>query len=245
MPSRQVYLDIAIGDTTKHAEESARHDKAKAWVRQWANTYGLDTDDLDALPAHDKETVRDILSSDPTAQQEKWLVDAPTGLGGGRLIFELSDTQCPKTCDNFYALCQGGKIGKASKKPLHYKSTHLFRLVPNFIVQGGDITRDDGSGGDSIYNGKFNDEKAGLVKFTKIGQLAMANSGKNTNTSQFFITLKNRDENTKAFDKIGGKYVIFGQVVDGFNVLDEINSIPSENETPKVDITIVDCGVHV
>ncbi|CAO3585792.1 unnamed protein product [Absidia cylindrospora] len=240
----KIYLDVAIGNTSKHTEETLRYNKTKTWVKQWATTYGFTTDNLDMLEQHDKETVRDILSNNPTAQEEKWLVDIPEPLGGGRLIFELLDKQCPKTCDNFVALCQGGKIGKASKKPLHYKSTHMFRLVPDFVVQGGDVTRDDGSGGDSIYNGKFNDEKAGLLKFTKPGQLAMANSGKNTNTSQFFITLKNPDDNAKAFDKIGGKYVIFGQAVDGLDVLDEINNVPAKNETPGIEITIIDCGLQ-
>jgi hypothetical protein len=151
MPVRQVFLDIAIGDTTKHAQETERYNKARQWVKQWATTYGLATDDLDCLEEQDRETVRDILSSDPTAQQENWLVETPTALGGGRLVFDLNDASCPKACDNFYALCQGGKIGKVSKKPLHYKSTHLFRLVPNFMVQGGDITR--GKTTNKIYYG--------------------------------------------------------------------------------------------
>ncbi|KAI8086405.1 cyclophilin [Halteromyces radiatus] len=239
----RVYIDIAIGDIDKYADEQLRYNKAKSWVAQWATTYGLNDQDLDKLEDQDRETVRDILANDPTAQQEKWSVDAPPSLGGGRLELELYDQRCPKTCDNFVALCQGGKIGKSSKKALHYKSTHLFRLVPNFMIQGGDVTRDDGSGGDSIYSGKFNDEKTGLLKFIKKGQLAMANSGKNTNTSQFFITLKDREDNPKVFDKINGKYVIFGQVIDGLSVLDEINNIPVENETPKIDIVIVDCGL--
>ncbi|ORX46110.1 cyclophilin-like protein [Hesseltinella vesiculosa] len=171
----QVFIDIAIGDVDQHHDQVQRHAKAHAWVKQWASTYGLESDDLDCLGDQDKETVRDILASDPTAQQEQWLVDAITPLAGGRLVFDLWMDKCPKTCENFLQLCQGGKISKSAKKPLHYQSTHLFRLVPNFIVQGGDVTRDDGSGGDSIYNGKFNDEKPGLIKFGAAGQLAMAN----------------------------------------------------------------------
>ncbi|KAI8067791.1 cyclophilin-type peptidyl-prolyl cis-trans isomerase [Gongronella butleri] len=184
-----------------------------------------------------------MVASDPTAQQERWLVDAPTPLGGGRLVFDLWNEKCPKTCDNFATLCQGTKIGKASKKPLHYKSTHLFRLVPNFIIQGGDVTRDDGSGGDSIFNGKFNDEKAGLVKFGAAGQLAMANSGKNSNTSQFFVTLADRESNPKAFGKIDTKYVVFGQLVEGHNILEQLNRVDTKNETPQEQITVTDCGL--
>lgn len=153
---------------------------------------------------------------------------------------ELFDKECPKTSENFVSLCKGGKVGKSSKKALFYENTKMFRLVPGFVVQGGDVTRDDGSGGDSIYNGKFNDEKPGLAKkFNKKGLVAMANSGKNSNTSQFFITLS---DNHPQFDKINGKYVIFGQVLKGLNVLDDINSVSETKEQPLETITITTCG---
>ncbi|OAD80049.1 hypothetical protein PHYBLDRAFT_93918, partial [Phycomyces blakesleeanus NRRL 1555(-)] len=161
----------------------------------------------------------------------------------GRLVIELFDKDCPKTCENFATLCKGGKIGKSSKKPLHYKGTLMFRLSPNFMVQGGDVTRGDGSGGDSIYNGKFNDEKPGLSKqYSQCGMVAMANSGKNSNTSQFFITLGDKDTNPAQFGKINGKYVIFGRVIDGLEVLTEINNVSVQGEKPLTNITIVDCG---
>ncbi|KAI8063381.1 cyclophilin-like domain-containing protein [Gilbertella persicaria] len=212
----------------------------KSWVKQWASTYGFATDDLDQLGAEDKETARDILSNDPTATSENWLIDAPTPLAGGKVIIELNDKECPKTCDNFISLCEGGKVGKSSKKPLHYKNTRMFRLVNDFMVQGGDVTRGDGSGGDSIYNGKFNDEKPGLAKkFNKAGLVAMANSGKNSNTSQFFITLS---DNHPQFEKIQGKYVIFGQVIQGLEVLDQINRVLQVKESPQQVITITQCG---
>lgn len=101
---------------------------------------------------------------------------------------------------------------------------------------------DDGSGGDSIYNGKFNDEKPGLTKkFDAKGILAMANSGKNSNTSQFFITLS--DKNPKQLEKLNGKYTIFGKVIDGFEALDAVNSVDVKGETPTVDIFVVKSGV--
>ncbi|CAO3647244.1 unnamed protein product [Cunninghamella echinulata] len=241
---KKVYLDIAIGNIEQHQEKSERYEKARAWVMKWSTTYGLESNNLNSLNNQDRETVRDILSSDPLAQEEKWLVDQPTPLGGGRLILELNDQDCPKTTNNFISICQGNVVGKASKKQLHYKSTRLFRLVPDFVVQGGDVTKNDGSGGDSIYNGKFNDEKNGLKPFNKKGLLAMANSGKNSNTSQFFITLKDPEEsNSKQLSKINGKYVIFGQVIEGFDVLDQLNQVPVQNETPSIDLTVVDCGV--
>ncbi|CAO3658603.1 hypothetical protein G6F70_003193 [Rhizopus microsporus] len=238
--SRKVFLEIKIGDVEKYDDALRRYLKAKAWVKQWSSTYGFVSDDLDQLTLEDKETAKDILASDPTATSEKWLIDAPEPLKGGRIEIELFDKECPKTCENFVALCQGGKVGKSSKKPLYYKNTRMFRLVPDFIVQGGDVTRGDGSGGDSIYNGKFNDEKPGLAKkFNQKGLVAMANSGKNSNTSQFFITLGDKHPQ---FDKINGKYVIFGQVTQGQQVLDQINAVSVSKEQPLETITITNCG---
>ncbi|CAO3629371.1 unnamed protein product [Cunninghamella blakesleeana] len=242
----KVYLDIAIGDIKKHQEESQRYEKAKEWVKKWSTTYGLESDNLEKLNEQDKETIRDILSNDPIAQEEKWLINPPTPLGGGRMVFELNDKECPKTTNNFISICQGNVIGKASKKQLHYKSTKLFRLIPHFIIQGGDVTKNDGSGGDSIYNGKFNDEKNGLKPFNKKGILAMANSGKNSNTSQFFITLNEPNEsNSKQLSKINGKYVVFGQVIEGLEILDQFNHVPVKGESPTIDITITDSGLIV
>ncbi|GAN06067.1 peptidylprolyl cis-trans isomerase, cyclophilin-type domain containing protein [Mucor ambiguus] len=239
--ARRVFLDIAIGDIPSYEDALKRYNSAKAWVKQWHSTYGFASDDLEQLSADEKETLNDILSNDPTAASEKWIVDAPTPLAGGRVVIELFDKDCPKTSENFAQLCMGGKVGKSSKKPLHYKDTRMFRLVNDFMVQGGDVTRGDGSGGDSIYNGKFNDEKPGLAKkFNTTGLVAMANSGKNSNTSQFFITLG--DTHTQ-FDKINGKYVIFGQVVkESLDVLTSINAVSQLKEQPQTPITITQSG---
>ncbi|KAI9348403.1 cyclophilin-like domain-containing protein [Pilaira anomala] len=238
--TRQVFLEIKIGDIAAFTDANNRYNSAKAWVKQWSTTYGFESDNLDELDSENKETLRDILSNDPVATSEKWIVDSPTPLKGGRIVIELNDKECPKTSENFVQLCTGSKIGKSSKKPLFYKDTRMFRLVKDFVVQGGDVTRGDGSGGDSIYNGKFNDEKPGLAKkFNKRGLVAMANSGKNSNTSQFFMTLSDKHPQ---FDKINGKYVIFGQVVKGLEVLDQINQITEVKETPQETITITDCG---
>ncbi len=131
------------------------------------------------------------------------------------------------------------------KKPLHYKDVPIHRVVPNFIAQGGDILRGDGSMGDSIYNGKFNDEKPGLkLKFADFGRnglgvLAMANSGANSNTSQFFITLT--DDPSK-LAKLNGKYVLFGQVIEGWELLERLNRVEAVGESPAVPTFIHDCG---
>lgn len=240
--TRKVFLNIKIGDIEQYNDAAKRYSHAKAWVKQWSATYGFASDDLDQLEAEDKETIRDIFSNDPTASSEHWLVDAPTPLAGGKIIIELFDKECPKTCENFVQLCTGGRIGKSSKKPLHFKDTHMFRLVKDYMVQGGDVTRNDGSGGDSIYNGKFNDEKPGLgKKFNATGLVAMANSGKNSNTSQFFITLSDKHPQ---FEKINGKYVIFGRVDQGLEVLKDINQVAEMKEQPQQTITITDCGEY-
>lgn len=236
--TRQVFLEIKIGDIEEHNDAVQRYNKAKAWVKQWTSTYGFSSDNLDELESEDKETLKDIFANDPTASSEQWIVDAPTPLAGGRIVIDLFDKECPKTSDNFSSLCTGGKIGKSSKKPLHFLNTRMFRLVKDYMVQGGDVTRGDGSGGDSIFNGKFNDEKPGLAKkFNRKGLVAMANSGKNSNTSQFFITLSDTH-----FEKINGKYVIFGQVTEGLDVLTDINQVPEVKEQPQKTITITDCG---
>ncbi|OZJ02934.1 hypothetical protein BZG36_04557 [Bifiguratus adelaidae] len=198
--------------------------------------YGFDS--IETLSDEQKATLVEVYSQ--SGHVDLIEVSAPAPLPGGRIVFALDTASCPKTCDNFLQICMGGKVGKASKKPLHYKNSTLFRLVKDYIVQGGDVTRGDGSGGDSIYNGKFNDEKPGLAKkFDRKGLLAMANSGKNTNTSQFFITLA---EDAKKMEKMNGKYVVFGEVVEGVHVLDEINKVPTKGETPLKTITVTDCG---
>jgi cyclophilin family peptidyl-prolyl cis-trans isomerase len=163
-------------------------------------------------------------------------------------VIELFTDKCPKTCDNFKALCTAshGMSKLDKKKALHYKNCAIHRIVKDFIAQGGDITRNDGSGGDSIYNGKFNDEKNGLkLKFEDFGRkgkgvVAMANSGKNSNTSQFFVTLT--DDSVK-LGKMNGKYVVFGHVVDGWETLDLMNIIGTDSGVPKESTVIFECGL--
>lgn len=139
--TRKVFLDIKIGDIESYTDAFSRYNKAKAWVKQWSSTYGFGSDNLDYLGSEDKETLSDILSNDPTATSENWIVDAPSPLKGGKVIIDLNEKECPKTCENFVQLCVGGKVGKSSKKPLFFKDTRMFRLVKDFVVQGGDVTR--------------------------------------------------------------------------------------------------------
>ncbi|MCA8963866.1 MAG: peptidylprolyl isomerase [Planctomycetes bacterium] len=152
----------------------------------------------------------------------------------GRLVFELFADTTPKTAENFRALCTGEKgVGKQGK-PLHYKGSRFHRIIQEFMCQGGDFTRGNGTGGESIYGDKFKDENFQL-KHDKKGLLSMANAGPNTNGSQFFIT-------TVLTPWLDGKHCVFGKVVEGMDVLDKMEACGSRSGTTSQDVVIADCG---
>ncbi|PPR84686.1 hypothetical protein GOBAR_AA36023 [Gossypium barbadense] len=154
----------------------------------------------------------------------------------GRIIVELFNDVVPKTAENFRALCTGEKgIGPNTGVPLHYKGVRFHRVIKGFMVQGGDISAGDGTGGESIYGLKFEDENFEL-KHERKGMLSMENSGPNTNGSQFFIT-------TTRTSHLDGKHVVFGKVVKGMGVVRSIEHVTTgEADCPTVDVTIADCG---
>ena len=163
----------------------------------------------------------------------------PNSLVAGRIVIELFPKESPKTVENFKALCTGEKgNSKLNKeKKLHYKGCPFHRIIKGFMCQGGDLLYGDGRGGESIFGKKFNDEKGGLALHHGKGFVSMANSGKNSNTSQFFITFADRP----TLDK---KHTVFGKVIDGFEVLQEIEDrAASDDGTPLLPVKIHDCGI--
>ncbi|RDX89725.1 Peptidyl-prolyl cis-trans isomerase CYP63, partial [Mucuna pruriens] len=152
-----------------------------------------------------------------------------------RIVIQLFASIVPKTAENFRALCTGEKgIGESTGKPLHYKGTSFHRIIRGFMAQGGDFSRDNGTGGESIYGGKFADENFKLTHDGP-GILSMANSGPNTNGSQFFITFKRQPH-------LDGKHVVFGKVVNGMDILKKIELVGTSDGKPTQPVKIIDCG---
>ncbi|KAB5587971.1 Peptidyl-prolyl cis-trans isomerase, cyclophilin-type protein [Ceratobasidium theobromae] len=209
------FLDLYRGNKGEFEENSKAYNAVVDLLASKATTYGLPS-----TPEELDEEQQGILNN----------------LAASRLVFDLDGSAgLAKTCTNFVSLCKGdkGMCKNAPNKPLHYQGVPIHRIAKGFVAQGGDVTRNDGSGGESIYGGKFADAKEGLKAKPELGSLAMANSGKNSNTSQFFIVLTS---DPAKLSKIAGKYVVFGKArlaEGGEQVLQRLDALGGNDEKPS------------
>jgi len=152
------------------------------------------------------------------------------GKSAGKIVIGMFGHTAPQTVENFMEICVGKKTDK-NPKALTYKGSKFHRIIPNFMLQGGDITLGNGMGGESIYGRTFPDENFKL-KHEGPGYLSMANAGPNTNGSQFFIT-------TVQTPWLDGRHVVFGKVEEGLDLVKKIEAQGSQEGKPKVEVTIV------
>ncbi|KAL5005088.1 hypothetical protein ScPMuIL_018544 [Solemya velum] len=178
--------------------------------------------------------------SNHTVTEEVWFdikikdFDGPGDDYTGRMVIALFGETCPFTTMNFAAIAKGFR---RKSEFISYKNTRIHRIIPDFMIQGGDTTIGDGTGGRSIFGDKFVDENFKL-SHKSAGFVAMANHGVDTNGSQFYILL------TKA-RWLDNKHVVFGKVIKGMDVLKTIGEVPTNSETaiPKKSVKIIDSGV--
>ncbi|MCO5611271.1 hypothetical protein L7F22_065523 [Adiantum nelumboides] len=153
----------------------------------------------------------------------------------GRIVIGLFGKAVPKTAENFRVLCTGEKGKGVNGKPLHYKGTMFHRIIPGFMIQGGDVSYTNGKGGESMYGSTFPDENFKL-KHSSAGCVSMVNSGPDSNGSQFFIT-------TVKASWLDGKHVVFGRVMSGMDTVFAIEGgAGTYNGRPRKKVGILDSG---
>ncbi len=173
-------------------------------------------------------------ASDASVTSKVYFDVAMDGQKAGRIVLGLFGDDVPKTTENFRALCTGEKGAGQNGKPLHYKGCVFHRIIPEFMIQGGDFTAGNGTGGESIYGESFEDENFDIVHDSP-GVLSMANAGPDSNGSQFFIT-------TVKTPWLDGHHVVFGRVLEGMDVVKAMEALGSASGTTRKAVSILDCG---
>lgn len=225
----RVYLDI---DIDGHAAAYAR---ATEFVAATFSKYGLSSFELSKLGGSERARVPEFYAADFAWQGRGRIELEPAA--HTRLVIALFADAAPLCAENFAALATGARgKAKGSGLPLSFRGSRFFRKTAGF-VQGGDFVFSNGAGGESIWGGHFKDEKGALaLRHDRRGLLSMSNSGRNSNGSQFFITLA-------PLRKLDGKHCVFGEVVEGLALLDAIAAVPAgADEKPLQDIVVVGCG---
>nr|XP_039266820.1 peptidyl-prolyl cis-trans isomerase-like [Styela clava] len=220
---RTIKVNIARPMYTKKEGLSHR----PVWAdEEWLKKYAVkDEDAEESMETNDKVSTEKI---NKKSKNPRVFFDLRFGTQyAGRILMELRADVTPKTVENFRCLC-------THEKGYGYKGSTFHRIIPQFMCQGGDFTNHNGTGGKSIYGKKFEDENFTL-KHTGAGVLSMANSGPNTNGSQFFIC-------TEKTDWLDDKHVVFGHVVEGLEVVKKMENLGSKDGKPKQKVVIADCG---
>ncbi|KNC75863.1 peptidyl-prolyl cis-trans isomerase E [Sphaeroforma arctica JP610] len=227
--------------TVNHAKDKQLNERSMkpVWSEEsWLQKHGENATEVDdgqatlengEAMAVDRASA-DKASDDQTSEGRNPIVFLDMSVGGkavGRITIELRKDVVPKTAANFLGLC-------THSKGYGYRGSTFHRVIPQFMLQGGDFTKHNGTGGKSIYGGKFDDENFTL-KHTGPGILSCANSGPNTNASQFFIC-------TEKTDWLDNKHVVFGKVVQGMDVVRKIEAVGSQSGKTTKKVVVEDCG---